>query len=74
MALEDNQIMTVALVITEEQVLAMGRIDFLPIFQSQLDRRKRRMSMKLISEAVLLEEVQDLGYSVVMHHLDRLLA
>ena len=48
MAFEDDKIMPVALVVTEKQILAMGGIDFLPIFQRKLYGRKRRMSMKLI--------------------------
>ena len=60
--------------VTEEEVLAVGRVDLLPIFQRQLDGRERRMCMKLIAEAVLLKEVQDLGDSFVFHYLDMLLA
>ena len=74
MTLEDHEIVTVALMITEEEILAVGRIYLLPIFQRQLDRRERRMRMKLIAEAVLLKEVQDLGDSFVFHYLDMLLA
>ena len=75
MAFEYNQIMPVAFVITEEEVLAVDRIYLLPLFQRQLYRRKRRMSMKFIAQAVLLEEVQYPGYSwIIGHHFDRLLA
>jgi hypothetical protein len=74
MALEDHKIVAVALMVTKEEVLAVGRIDLLPIFQRQLDSRERRMRMKLIAEAVLLKEVQDLGDSFVFHYLDMLLA
>jgi hypothetical protein len=74
MALEDHKIVAVALMVTEEEVLAVGRVDLLPIFQRQLDGREGRMRMKLIAEAVLLKEVQDLGDSFVFHYLDMLLA
>ena len=74
MALEDHEIVAVTFMVTEEEVLAVGRVDLLPIFQRQLDGRERRMCMKLITEAVLLKEVQDLGDSFVLHNLDMLLA
>jgi hypothetical protein len=74
MALEDHEIVAVAFMVTEEEVLAVGRVDLLPIFQRQLYSRERRMRMKLIAEAVLLKEVQDLGDSFVFHYLDMLLA
>ena len=74
MTLEDHEIVAVAFMVTEEEVLAVGRVDLLPIFQRQLDGRERRMRMKLIAEAVLLKEVQDLGDSFVFHYLDMLLA
>ena len=74
MALEDHEIVAVTFMVTEEEVLAEGRVDLLPIFQRQLYSRERRMCMKLIAEAVLLKEVQDLGDSFVFHYLDMLLA
>ena len=74
MAFEDYQIVTVSLMIPEEQILAMSGIDLLPIFKSQLYRRKWRMGMKLIAEAMLLKEVKDLGDSIVFHYLLMLLA
>jgi hypothetical protein len=74
MTFEDHQIVAVSLVIPEEEVLAVDRVDVLPIFQRQLDCRERRMSMKLIAEAMLLKEVKHLGYTWVIYHLFRLLA
>ncbi len=74
MTFEDHEIVAVTLMVPEEKVLAVNRIDFLPIFQSKLDGRKRRMSMELIAEAMLLKEGQDLGYTCVIYHLFRLLA
>ena len=74
MALEDHQIEAVSLVIPEEEVLAVDRIDFLPIFQRQLYCRERRVCMKLLAEAMLLKEVEHLGYTWVIYHLLRLLA
>jgi hypothetical protein len=74
MTFKDNQIMSVALMIAEEKILAMSRINLLPVFQRQFDRRKWRMRMKFIAEAVLLKEVKDPGNSIVFHYLLRLLA
>jgi hypothetical protein len=74
MTLENDQIMAVSLMVTEEKILAMRGINLFPIFQSQLDGRKWRMGMKLIAEAMLLKEVQDLGNSDIFHYLDRLFA
>jgi hypothetical protein len=74
MTLEDHQIVAVSLVVSEEEILAVDRINVLPIFQCQLDCRERRMRMKLIAEAVLLKEVKHLGYTWVIYHLLRLLA
>jgi hypothetical protein len=74
MTFEDHEIVAVSLMITEEKVLAMGRIYFFPIFQSQLNGRKRRMGMKLIAEAMLFKEGKHLGDSFVFHYLLRLFA
>lgn len=74
MTLEDNKIMSVAFMITEEEVLAMNRIYLLPIFESKLDRRKRRMSVDLITEAMLFQKFQDLCDSFFSRHFPRLLA
>ena len=60
--------------VAEKQILAMHGIYVLPVLQSQFDCRKRRMRMKLIAEAVLLKEVQHLGYTYVICHLLMLFA
>jgi hypothetical protein len=62
---EDHQIMAVSLVIAEEQVLAMRRIYLLPILQGQLNGRKGRMRVHLISQTVLLKKVQHLFYPAI---------
>ena len=73
--LEHDKIMPVALVIAEEEVLAMDGIYLLPVFESELDRRKRRMSVDFISESVPAEKVKDFRYSFFgSHHFARLLA
>lgn len=74
MTLEDDEIVPVALMVTEKQVLAMSRIYLLPIFQGKFDGRKRRMGMEFIAEAMLLKKLQDFGDSRVIHHLLRLFA
>ena len=74
MAFEDNKIMSVALMVTEKQILAMDRIYFFPILKGKLDGRKRRMSMKLITEAMLLKEGKNLGNSLIFHYLAMLFA
>jgi hypothetical protein len=48
MTFKDNQIMSVSLMITEKEILAMGRIYILPIFKSKFDCRKRWMGVKFI--------------------------
>ena len=74
MAFEHHEIMPVAFVVAEKEVLAMDGIDVFPIFKGQLYRRKRGMSMKFIAETVLLKEFQDLGYAWIICHLLILLA
>jgi hypothetical protein len=74
MTLENHQIVAVSLVVSEEEVLAVDRINVLPVFKRQLDCRQRRMRMKLIAESMLLKEVKYLGYTWVIYHLLRLLA
>ena len=54
MTFEDHKIVAVTFMVTKEKILAMSGINLLPIFQRQLYRRKRRMRMKFIAEAVLL--------------------
>ena len=74
MTLENHKIMSVTLVITEKEVLAMDGIYLLPIFKSQLYRRKRRMCMKFICQSVLFEKGEDFVYSWISCHLFRLFA
>lgn len=70
MTFEDNEIMPIALVVPEEEILAMDRINLLPVFQSQFYGRKRRMCMKIIAEAMFIQKGQDLGDSIVFHYLE----
>ena len=74
MAFEDDKIMPVALVVTEKQILAMGGIYLLPIFKGKFDGRKRRMRMKLVIEAMIFKEGQDLVDTWVSCHLLMLFA
>jgi hypothetical protein len=74
MTFEHDQIMAVAFVISEKEVLAMDRIYLLPVFQGKLYRRKRRMGMEFILEGMLFQEEKHLVYSLVSCHLFRLLA
>jgi hypothetical protein len=74
MALEDHKVMTVSLMVAEEKVLAMYRIDVLPILKSQFYGRKRRMGIKFILKSVSFQEVQNFVYSIVSRHRLRLLA
>jgi hypothetical protein len=57
--------MAISLVVTEEQVLAMCRIDLLPVLQGQFNGRKRRMRVHLIGQTVLLKKVQHLLYPAI---------
>ena len=74
MTFKDNEIMSVALVVAEEEVLAMDRIYILPIFKSQFYSRERRMGMELIIKSVLLKKGKHFIYARVSCHLLRLLA
>ena len=58
MAFEHYQIVSVALMIAEEQILAVGRIYFLPVFKSKLYCRQRRVCVVLVFYAIVLEECQ----------------
>ena len=73
-ALEDHQIMAVALMVAEEKVLAMNRVYVLPILQSQFDGRKRRVDMKFIIKGMILQKAEHLVYSWIACHLLRLFA
>lgn len=67
MTFEHYQIMAVSLMIPEKEILAVSGIYILPIFKRKLDGRKRRMGMKLISEAMLCKEGNDLGYACIFY-------
>ena len=56
MTFKYNKIMSVALVVAEEQVLAMCGIDILPILQRQFYGRKRRMVMCIVFYAILFKK------------------
>jgi hypothetical protein len=53
MTLEYHQIMSVALVVSEKEILAVGGINVLPVLKRQLNCGKRRMSVKLITYVML---------------------
>lgn len=63
MTLEDHQIMAVSLMVSEEEILAMDGVYFLPVFQSQLDCRERRVGMKFIFQTVRLKMAEHFVYS-----------
>jgi hypothetical protein len=74
MAFKDHQIVTVSLMITEKEILAMDRIYLLPIFKSKLDCRERRMGMQFILQSMFIKMGQHLVYSWNSCHLFRLFA
>jgi len=74
MTLEDHEVMTVSLMVAEEKVLAMNRVDILPILESQFYGRKRRMGMEMILQSVFFQEAQDFIDSTVSCHRLRLFA
>lgn len=65
MTFEYYKIVPVALMISEEQVLAVGRLDFLPVFQRHFDGGEWRMGMVFIFYAVFFEEGKNLFNSFV---------
>ena len=71
MTFEDYKIMSVTLMISEEQVLAVSRVDFLPIFESKLNGRKRRVVVSLIFNTVLFKESVYFIYLFVCHEICR---
>ena len=73
-ALEHHEIMPVALMIPEKQILAMHGIYVLPIFQRLLYRRKRRMLMQLVTYGMLFQKGKHPVYSGVACHFALLLA
>ena len=74
MAFKDDKIMSVALVVAEKEVLAMDGIYLLPVFESELDGRKRRMPVYFISEAMLFQKVKHIFDSFFRRHHLRLFA
>ena len=66
--------MTVTLVVAEEEILAMYRIYLLPVFESLLYCRERRVCMKFIAESMLFKKAQNFSYTWVICHLLKLLA
>ena len=71
MTFEDYKIMPVALVVAEEQILAVGRVDFLPILKRKLDCGKRGMIMSLVFNTVFLKESVYFIYLFVCHEICR---
>ena len=57
--------MSVPLMISEEEILAVSGINLFPIFERQLNGRKRRMCVVLVFYAVLIQECQDFLYSFI---------
>lgn len=74
MTFEDHQIMTVTLMVAEEEILAMDGIYVLPVFKGQFDCRKRRVRMELVCQSMLFKMSEHLVYSRVACHLLMLLA
>ena len=67
MTLKDNEIVSVAFVVAEEEILAMSGIDFLPIFKCKLYCGKRWMVMCLIFNSVIFKKTVYLLYLFVCH-------
>ena len=64
--------MSVALMVSEEEILTVDRVYILPVLKSQLDGRKRRMSVEIVVEVVVFKKLQDLINSLVSCHRFRL--
>ena len=65
---EDNQVVSIALVIAEEEVLAVGRVNVLPVFHRKLYCRERGMGVDFILYSGIFEELQNSGYGFVVLH------
>ena len=74
MAFKDNQIMSVAFMISEKQILTMYGIYIFPILQSQFDCGKRRMSVEFITYIMQFKEVEDFLDFIILYHLFKLFA
>lgn len=59
-ALKQHQIMLVAFVVAEKQVLTMGGVEFLPIVDGLLDGGDGRMEMDVEFDAKAFQRVNDL--------------
>ena len=57
-ALEDYQVVAVALVVSEKQVLAVGRVEIFPIFHGLFYCRKRRVFVHDVADAQFLQLVK----------------
>ena len=55
-AFEYYKVMSVSFMVTEKQVLAVGGVDFFPVFQCKLDGREWGMMMGLEVNAVSFKE------------------
>ena len=71
--LQDDKIVPVALVIPEEQVLAVCGIDIFPVFQSRLHGGEGWVGIQFVSDAVLRKKVQcpAAPFKPVLHFLFR---
>ena len=74
MAFEYHKVMPVSLMVAEKEILAVDRIEILPVFQGKFYGRKRRMDMQFIFHPMLLEKAEDSVYSFVSGHLLKLFA
>jgi hypothetical protein len=59
MTFEYYKIVPIAFMIPEKQVLAVGRIYFLPIFQRKFNCRQWRMSMEFITQMVFFKKFEN---------------
>ena len=66
-ALETDEIMPIALVVAEKQILAMRRIYVLPVCKGFLDGKKWRMIMDLVSNPVCIQPGEGSEYLFRRH-------
>ena len=57
-ALEDDQVVAVALVVSEKQVLAVRRVEVLPVLHGLFYSGKRRMLVDDVADAHFLQSVK----------------
>ena len=67
MTFEDYEVMSVSFMVSEEEILAMGGIYFLPVLESKFYCRERRMVMCLIFNSVIFKKTVYLLYLFVCH-------